>query len=63
MSALGWKVPFRHVYCDTLLEWLRATIWCHVVRRLYPYATEACPHNRLQHCERCDAALLRGEPA
>lgn len=57
MSALGWKVPFRQVYCDTLLTWLRATIWCHVVLRLYPYARESCEHNRLRGCERCTEPL------
>lgn len=30
------KVPFRQVYCPDFKSWLRATIWCHVVLRLFP---------------------------
>lgn len=36
MNKLGWKVPFRQVYCATLVECLRQTIWCHFVIRVWP---------------------------
>lgn len=39
-SRLGWKVPFRQVYCDTFWTWVRAIIWCHFVLRLFPNAVE-----------------------
>lgn len=31
-----YKVPFRHVYCETLRLWLASVIECHVVYRLRP---------------------------
>ena len=30
------KVPFRQVYCDTFIGWLKAILWCHVVIRVFP---------------------------
>lgn len=40
MKRLGWKVPFRQVYCDSLRQWARAVFWCHVVVRIFPRAVE-----------------------
>jgi hypothetical protein len=40
MSTM-WKVPFRRVYCETLGDMLRETLWCHAVLRLFPNAS--CP--------------------
>lgn len=36
-----WKVPFRDVYCMSLRSMLRQTVWCHVVRRMFPGARDA----------------------
>jgi len=33
---LGYKVPFRMVYCNTLRVWLAETIYCHIYLRLCP---------------------------
>lgn len=33
---MKYKVPFRMVYCDTLVDWIRYTLWCHVVIKLWP---------------------------
>lgn len=30
------KVPLRSVYCPTLKSWALATLWCHLVLRLWP---------------------------
>lgn len=32
-SAMGYKVPFRQVWCDTLGRWVEQTIYCHLVLR------------------------------
>lgn len=32
---MGYKVPFRQVWALTFRDWVRETIWCHVVLRLY----------------------------
>jgi len=34
------KVPFRSVYAFGLREWLKATFWCHVVIRVFPYVAD-----------------------
>ncbi len=39
-ARLGWKVPFRSVYCNTFVEWARQTFWCHVVIRIFPGAID-----------------------
>jgi hypothetical protein len=36
--SLGWKVPFRQVYCATFKDWLRSTFWCLVVIKVFPQA-------------------------
>lgn len=36
-----WKVPFREVYCDTFGAWVRETVWCHIVLRLFRADVEA----------------------
>jgi hypothetical protein len=36
MRPCPWKVPARHVYCDTFRAWLAECILCHVVYRLQP---------------------------
>lgn len=40
MQPHPWKVPARQVYSDTFGGWLKATAWCHIVRRLYPHASD-----------------------
>lgn len=32
-----WKVPFRSVLCSSFPEWVRATVWCHFVVRVFPF--------------------------
>lgn len=34
------KVPFRQVYCWGWKQWAKAVIWCHLVMRMFPRATE-----------------------
>lgn len=36
----SYKVPFRHCRAETLSGWVRYTLWCHVVLRLFPYARD-----------------------
>lgn len=36
-----YKVPFRQVWCHSLRRWVRATLWCHVVSRLFRYDIES----------------------
>ena len=31
-----YKVPFRQVYCETFLDWIVATLRCHVWLRIRP---------------------------
>jgi hypothetical protein len=33
--GLGYKVPFREVYTDTVRSWAKETIWCHLVLRFF----------------------------
>lgn len=33
-----YKVPLREVYAVGLVDWARATFWCHVVLRVCPHA-------------------------
>ena len=35
-----YRVPFRQVYCDTIGSWLKETIWCHLVIKLFPYVAD-----------------------
>lgn len=35
-----YKVPFRQVYCETLSLWLKETVWCHLVLRVFPHALD-----------------------
>lgn len=37
------KVPFRECYTTSIWQCIRWTIWCHVVLRLFPNATERDP--------------------
>lgn len=30
-----YKVPFRQIYCDSLLGWIREVVWCFVVMKLF----------------------------
>lgn len=39
-AKLGWKVPFRQVYCFSFVDWLRQTFWCHVVIKVFPNAID-----------------------
>jgi len=39
-NELGWKVPFRQVYCDTFWRWVKSTVWCHIVIKVYPNASD-----------------------
>lgn len=32
-----WKVPFRRVWCFSFRDWVKATIWCHFVIRVFPH--------------------------
>jgi hypothetical protein len=40
-ESAKYKVPFRQVYCLTIRSWIRETIWCHVVNRLFRYDIES----------------------
>lgn len=31
-----WKVPFRQVYCDSFVNMLKQTLWCHLVIKVFP---------------------------
>lgn len=48
-SRLGWKVPFRQVYDETFIGWLKATIWCHFVIRVFPFARDLESDALLEH--------------
>ena len=38
-----YKVPFRSIYCDNFISWLRAIAWCFLVLKIWPNAdSEAC---------------------
>ena len=30
-----WKVPFREVYCDNLVDLAREAIWCLVINKVF----------------------------
>jgi hypothetical protein len=36
-----WKVPYRQVYTNSFRRWVSATLWCHVVYRLFGYHIRA----------------------
>ena len=40
MGKLGWKVPFRQIYCNTFKQWLKSTFWCHVVIKVFPHCVD-----------------------
>lgn len=33
-----YKIPFRDIYCDTLIGWLKELIWVFVILKIYPTA-------------------------
>ena len=33
-----WKVPFRQCYTHSFICWVKWTIWCHLVLKIYPTA-------------------------
>lgn len=33
-----YKVPFRRCYTDNFLDWVKYTLWCHIVLRIWPTA-------------------------
>lgn len=35
-----WKVPFRAVYTTTFTDWVKSTIWCHFVIRVFPHSVD-----------------------
>lgn len=35
-----WKVPFRSVFCSSFGGMVKATIWCHIVLKLFPGARD-----------------------
>lgn len=35
-----YKVPLRQVYTQTFKDWLKSTIWCHLVLKLFPFARD-----------------------
>lgn len=35
-----WKVPFREVYCPTFKSWMKNTIWCLFVIKVFPQAVD-----------------------
>ena len=39
MRPKGYKVPFRMIYCETIGQWVRETVWCHIVLKIWPNAT------------------------
>lgn len=32
---MKWKVPFRMVYCNSFKEWVKHSIWCHFVIKIW----------------------------
>jgi len=40
MSTANWKVPFRQVYTNSFREWVKWSIWCHFVIRVFPGARD-----------------------
>ena len=37
---INWKVPFRNCYADSFAGWVKYTLWCHVVLRVFPFASD-----------------------
>lgn len=35
-----WKVPFRDVYCESLIDCAKQTLWCHLVIKVFPNAAD-----------------------
>ena len=35
-----WKVPLRAIYCESFVQMLKATLWCHLVIRVFPHARD-----------------------
>lgn len=35
-----WKVPFRAVYVSNFSGWVKSTIWCHFIIKLFPHAVD-----------------------
>lgn len=57
------KVPFRQVYCDTFVGWLKATLWCHLVIKVFPFAVDLGSDSLLDDYVRdpAGAALFYGQ--
>jgi hypothetical protein len=36
---MAYKIPYRQCYADTLTSWMRWTLWCHLVLRVFPDAS------------------------
>lgn len=49
-SKLGWKVPFRQCYTDTFVGWVKLTIWCHFVIKVFPNAYDFGSASLLDEC-------------
>ncbi len=48
-NQLGWKVPFRQVYCATLEDCVKQTFWCHVVIKVFPNVIDINSDALVQH--------------
>lgn len=37
-----YKIPFRQVYCESLIGWLKEMAWIFFVIKLFPYSYDFC---------------------
>jgi hypothetical protein len=42
------KVPFRMIYCDTIGSWIKETIWCFVVIKIWRNAVDLQPYSHIE---------------
>jgi len=34
-----WKIPGRMFYANNFIDWIKETIWCHIILNIYPNAS------------------------